>query len=329
MRRREFITLLCGAAAVWPVAAGAQQTGGVRRIGVLMGSVENDPEDQSWVAEFVQQLQKLSWTEGKNIRIDYRWAGGDASRAASYAAELVNLAPDAILAQGATTLKALLQQTRSVPIVFVRVSDPIGGGFVENLARPGGNVTGFTQFEYPIAGKWLETLKQIVPHVARVAIIEGPENPLSFGYMQQIEAAAPSYGVQLIKIVTSDVAEIERAISIFARESNGGLIVLPSPTALIRRVEFAALAAQHRLPAVYPFRPCVLVGGLMSYGINLSYQFRQAAFYIDRILKGEKPGDLSVQQPTKFQLVINLKTAKALGLTIPPSLLATADEVIE
>jgi len=328
MERRELITLLGGVAA-WPIIAHAQQGERVRRIGVLMGSVETDPEEQSWVGEFVQQLQKLNWTDGKNVRIDYRWAGGDASRAASYAAELVALTPDAILGQGATTLKALLQQTRSVPIVFVRVSDPIGGGFVENLARPGGNVTGFTQFEYPIAGKWLETLKQIAPRVTRVATIVGPENPLNFGYMQQIEAAAPLYGVQLIKIAASDVAEIERGISIFARESNGGLIILPSPTALILRAQIASLAAQYQLPAIYPFRPSVMAGGLLSYGIDLSYQFRQAAFYIDRILRGEKPGGLSVQQPTKFQLVINLKTAKALGLTIPQSLLATADEVIE
>ncbi len=213
--------------------------------------------------------------------------------------------------------------------MFVRVSDPIGGGFLENLARPGGNVTGFTQFEYTIAGKWLEVLKEIAPRVTNVAIIQSPENPLNVGYVHQIEPAAPSYGVQLIEITATDDAEFDRAISDFARASNGGLIVLPSPTALIHRAQIAALAALRRLPAIYPFRSSVMAGGLMSYGIDLSYQFRQAATYIDRILKGEKPGDLPVQQPTKFQLVVNLKTAKTLGLTVPQSLLATADEVIE
>jgi ABC-type uncharacterized transport system substrate-binding protein len=328
MKRRDFITLL-GAAAAWPLAARAQQDGRMRRIGVLMASVETDLEDLSWIAEFVHQLRALGWTEGRNVRIDYRWTGGDAGRAATYAAELVSLAPDAILAQGASVLKPLQQQTHSIPIVFVRVSDPVGGGFVENLARPGGNVTGFTQFEYTVAGKWLEALKQIAPRVTRVAIIMGPENPLNSRYVHQIKAAASLHGVQLIEIAESDAGEIERATNLFARESNGGLIVLPGPTMLIHRERIAAVAALCKLPAIYPFRLSVTAGGLMSYGIDLSHQFRQAAFYVDRILKGEKPGDLPVQQPTKFQLAINLKTAKALGLTVPLSLLAIADEVIE
>jgi putative ABC transport system substrate-binding protein len=329
MKRREFITLLGGGAAALalPLAARAQER--VRRIGVLMASVETDPEDRSWIAEFVQQLRALGWTEGRNVRIDYRWTGGDAGRTATYVAELVGLGPDAILAQGASVLKPLQQQARSVPIVFVRVSDPVGGGFVKNLTKPGGNVTGFTQFEYPVAGKWLEMLKRVAPHVTRVAIIMGPENPLNSRYVDHIKAAAPQHGVRLTEIAASDAAVIERATEVFARAANGGLIVLPAPTALIHRERIAALAALHKLPAIYPFRVSVTAGGLMSYGIDLSYQFRQAASYIDRILKGEKPGDLPVQQPTKFQLVINLKAAKALGLAVPPTLLATADEVIE
>ncbi len=329
MRRREFIILLGGATFAGSLSARAQQTDRVRRIGVLMASDKSDSEALAWVAEFVQRLQELGWTDGQNLRIDHRWAGSDASRVGSYAAELVGLAPDAILAQSAVALKALQQQTRSVPIVFVRVSDPIGGGFVENLARPGGNVTGFTQFEYTIAGKWLEALKQIAPRVTRVAILLGPENPLNLRYVHQIEAAAPLLGVQVSQIAASDPGEIERGVSVFGRPSNGGLIVLPSPTALIHRSRIAAIAAQHQLPAIYPFRPSVMAGGLMSYGIDLTNQFRQAASYIDRILKGEKPGNLPIQQPTKFQLVINLKAAKGLGLTVPPGLLASADELIE
>jgi putative ABC transport system substrate-binding protein len=328
MNRREFITLL-GSATAWPLVAHAQQTGPARRIGVLMASDKSEPEALAWVAEFVQRLRELGWTDGQNLRIDYRWGGSDASRAGSYAAELVGLTPDAILAQSAIALKALQQQTRSVPIVFVRVSDPIRGGFVENLAKPGGNVTGFTLFEYTIAGKWLEALKQIAPRVTRAAILLSPENPLNLHYVDQIEAAAPLHGVRVSQIAARDPGEIERAFGVFGRESNAGLIVLPSPMALIHRSQIAAMAAQHQLPAIYPFRPSVMAGGLMSYGIDLAVQFRQAASYIDRILKGEKPGSLPIQQPTNFQLVINLKTAKALGLTIPPILLARADEVIE
>jgi putative ABC transport system substrate-binding protein len=331
MRRRDFIIALCSAAATpaWALVARAQQRGSVRRIGVLMASVESDPEDQVCVKEFVQELRKLGWTDGQNVRIDYRWAGGNVVRAASYAAELVGLAPDAVLAQSAPMLKAMQQATRSVPIVFVRVSDPVDGGFVDNLAKPGGNVTGFTQFEYTITGKWLGVLKQIAPRVVRVAMIVGPENPLSFLYLREIKAVAPSFNVQLTEIVASDAAAIEHAISVFASEPNGGLIVLPSATALNYRAQIATLAALHKLPAIYPYRPSVMAGGLMSYGIDLNLQFRQAASYIDRILKGEKPGDLPIQRPTQFQLVINLKTAKALGLTIPDNLLAIADEVIE
>ena len=328
MRRRHFIALL-GVAAAWPLTVEAQQSEKLRRIGVLMVSDNSDPEAVAWVAELVQRLQELGWMDGQNLRTDYRWAGGDAKRAESFAAELVALAPDAILAQSAIALKALQQQTRSVPIVFVRVSDPIGGGFVENLARPGGNVTGFTQFEYTIAGKWLEALKQMAPHVKRVAIFVAPENPLNLQYVRQIEAAAPLQGVQVSQIAARDPSEIERAFSELGREPNAGLIVLPSPTALTYRSLIATGAAQHQLPTIYPFRPSVMAGGLMSYGIDLAYQFRQAASYIDRILKGEKPGNLPIQQPTKFQLVINLKAAKGLGITVPPGLLASADEVID
>jgi putative tryptophan/tyrosine transport system substrate-binding protein len=330
MRRREFITLFGVAALAGPRAARAQQADRVRRVGVLMSRAAGDPEEQARLAGFLRGLQKLGWTDGRNVRIDYRWAAADADRSRTYAAELVALAPDVILSSGSTSVAALLQTTRTVPIVFVNVVDPIGAGYVARLARPGGNATGFTAFEYSLSGKWLELLKEIAPTLTRIAILRDPALASGIGQFAAIQAMAPSsFGVELSPIDVRDGGEIERDVAAFARESNGGLIVTGSSSAAVHRELIVMLAARHRLPAVYPFRYFVTSGGLISYGPDPIDEFRRAASYVDRILKGEKAADLPVQAPTTYELAINLKTAKALGLTLPPSLLARADEVIE
>jgi putative ABC transport system substrate-binding protein len=329
MIRREFITLLGGAAATWPLAARAQQPDRVRRIGVLMGQAEDDPEAQARVAAFQQSLQRLGWSDGRNVRIDSRWAAGDSDRTRRYAAELIALAPDVILAPGSFTMGPLLQATRTVPIVFVHVPDPVGAGFVDSLARPGGNATGFILFEYATSAKWLEVLKQIAPGVTRVAVIRDPALTSGTGQFAAVQAVAPSLGVEVSPVNVRDAAEIERAITAFARSPNGGLILTGSALSQVHRQTIIALAARHKLPAIYYERYVVAEGGLISYGPSLVDQFQRAAGYVDRILKGEKPADLPVQTPTKYELVINLKTAKSLGLDVPSSLLARADEVIE
>jgi putative tryptophan/tyrosine transport system substrate-binding protein len=329
MRRREFITLLGGAVAAWPLAASGQQSERVRRIGVLMATSADDAEAKARIAAFVRSLQQLGWTVGKNVRIDYRLAGIDADTLRKYAAELVALAPDVILAQSSPSIAPLLQATHTVPIVFTLVADPVGAGYVDSLAHPGGNATGFTVFEYSIGGKWLELLKEIAPRVTRVAVLREATvaaGPAQFGAAQTV---APSLGMELRPVNTRDAGEIERAITAFAREANSGLLVTGSSSATLHRDLIVTLAAQHRLPAVYFNRFFVTAGGLISYGADYVDQFRRAAGYVDRILKGEKPADLPVQAPTKYELVLNLKTAKALGLDIPTTVLARADEVIE
>jgi len=329
MKRRAFITLLGGAAAAWPLAARAQQRERMRLIGVLMNLAERDPEGQARIAAFREGLGKLGWTEGREVQIEYRWFAGDPERAQAYAADLVKLKPEVIFAGTAPSLAPLQRETRSVPIVFAQVADPVGGGFVASLARPGGNITGFAQFEYAIGAKWLELLKQIAPQVARAAIVYDPTNPEASEYLPPIEAAAQSLGVQVSISAVRSVAEIERAIEQFTREPNGGLIPLPSPLMAVHRDLIISLAMRHRLPNVYAYRYYPIGGGLASYGIDNIELYRRAASYVDRILRGEKPDDLPVQQATKFELVINLKTAKALGLDPPISLLARTDEVIE
>jgi putative tryptophan/tyrosine transport system substrate-binding protein len=301
----------------------------MRRIGVLNSSTIDDPEYQARITAFLQQLAQLGWIEGRNVRIDTRWGAADVDRARKYAAELIDLTPDVILANSSAALAALLQATRTVPIVFTAVADPVGAGYVDSLARPGGNVTGFLLYEYSTAAKWLELLKEIAPRVTRVAVLRESAIAAGPGQFGVIQAAAPSLGVEVRPVDVRNASEIERALTVFAQGSNGGLIVTGSPGALLHRTLIAALAAQLRLPAVYPFRYHVLSGGLISYGPDTIDVYRLAAGYVDRILKGEKPTDLPVQAPTKNELVINLKTAKALGLTVPPSLLARADEVIE
>ena len=328
MKRREFITLLGGAAA-WPLAVRAQQRERVRRIGVLMSLAADDPEGQARLTAFVQGLQELGWTDGRNVQIDYRWPAGDAERIRRYAAELAALAPDIILAGGGAVVPSLLQATRAIPIVFTQTPDPVGAGFVESLARPGGNVTGFMLYEYGIGAKWLELLKEIAPHVTRAAVIRDAAIASGIGQWGAIQTAAPSFGVELRPVDVRDASEIERAIAAFARSPNGGLIVAASTLAVVHRDLIVTLAARHKLPAVYPSRFFVRSGGLIFYGPDSVEPHRRAAGYVDRILKGEKPADLPVQAPTKYELAINLKTAKALGLDVPPTLLARADEVIE
>jgi putative tryptophan/tyrosine transport system substrate-binding protein len=328
MRRREFITLLGGAAA-WPLAARAQQGERVRRIGVLMSSAGTDPEGTVRLTAFQRGLQELGWNVGRNVRIDARWTGANPDDIRRYAAEFVALPPDVILAAGSVTLGPLLQATRTVPIVFVHVPDPVGAGFVDSLARPGGNATGFTQFEYGVSGKWLELLKQIAPGVTRVAVLRDLAISAGIGQWGAIQSVAPSFAVELSPIGMRDAGEIERAVTAFARSPNGGLILTAGPLGGLHRHLIITLAARHKLPTVYFERYFVTDGGLISYGTDLVDQYRRAASYVDRILKGEKPADLPVQAPSKYDLVINLKTAKALGIEVPPTLLARADEVIE
>jgi len=329
MNRREFIMLLGGAAAAWPLAARAQQGGRMRRVGVLQNLASDDPAEQARLMAFGQGLQELGWTIGRNVRIENRWSAGDPERIRRNTEEMVALAPDVILASGNAGVAPLLQATRTVPVVFVIVPDPVGAGFVDSLARPGGNATGFIAYEYGLSGKWLEVLKEIAPGVTRAAVIRDPALASGPGQFAAIQSIAPSLGVEVSPVNVRDAGEIERAITAFAHSPNGGLIVTGSALVGLHRHLIIALAARHKLPAVYVERTYVAAGGLVSYGSDFLDQYRRAASYVDRILKGEKPADLPVQQPTKYELVINLKTAKALGLDIPPTLLARADEVIE
>ena len=329
MRRREFITLIGGAAAAWPFAVRAQQPERMRRIGILLPATADDAEFQAWVGSFLQGLQQSGWIIGRNVQIDTRWATANAVAIRRHATELVALAPDVILAHGTMSVGPSLEATHTVPIVFPVAADPVSAGFVNNLARPGGNATGFMNFEYGMAGKWLELLKEIAPGVTRAAVLRDTTNPTGIAMFGVIQAIAPSFRVELTSVNIRDEPETERAIAAFGRSSNVGLVVTPSGSALRHRDLIVALAARHKLPAVYFERSYVAVGGLVSYGADFVDLYRQAAGYVDRILKGEKPADLPVQAPTKLQLVINVKTAKALGLTIPPAVLARADEVIE
>ena len=327
-RRRDFVALL-GAAAAWPLAARAQQGGRMRRIGVLMDATADDAESQARLAAFRQGLQSLGWTDDHNVRIDIRWSAGNADDIRKYAMELVALAPEAILAGTGGTVPALQRATRTIPIVFAQTIDPVGGGFIKSLARPGGNTTGFTQFEYTLAGKWPELLKRVAPALTRAAVLRDPTTAAGIGQWAVTQAAAASIGMELTPIAVRDPEEIEREIGGFAQGANGGLIQVVGTRANIHRQLVIAQAARHRLPAIYPYRFHVVAGGLISYGPDLVSQYRRAAGYVDRILKGEKPADLPVQAPVKYELVINLKAAKALGLEVPPTLLARADEVIE
>ncbi|MET0631600.1 MAG: ABC transporter substrate-binding protein [Xanthobacteraceae bacterium] len=329
MKRRDFITLLGGAAAALPRAARAQQSDRVRRIGVLIPVAADDAEAKARLAAFQQGLRQLGWIDGRNVQIDTRWAGGDAERIRTHAAELVALTPDVILAAGGVVMGPLLQATRTVPIVFTQTPDPVGAGFVASLARPGGNATGFALFEFGISVKWLELLKEIAPRVTRAAALRDPAIPAGLGQLGAIQGVAPSFGVELSFVDVRDAPEIERAVATFARHANTGMIVLSSAMAIVHRNLIIALAARHKLPAVYSARYFVTSGGLISYGPDTIEPHRSAAAYVDRILKGEKPADLPVQAPTKYELAINLKTAKALGLDVPATLLARADEVIE
>jgi putative ABC transport system substrate-binding protein len=328
VKRRDFITLIGGAAA-WPIAARAQQPERMRRIGVLLSQAESDPVARSYITAFVTRLRELGWTEGKNLGIDYRWGDGDTTRMPPLAKELVGLQPDALLAATAVSAVHLRQYTLTIPIVFTQVGDPVALGLVTSLARPNGNITGFTSFDYAIGGKWVQALKECVPGLTRVAVIFESGNPSSVQYVTAMEAAASSVGVKLVPSPVQSEVEIEQGFASVAAQSSGAVIAVPTAGVVRNRQQIIALATKHRLPAMYPYRFFAAEGGLMSYGTDMASQFRQAALYIDRILKGEKPSDLPVQLPTKFELVINLKTAKDLGLTIPTGLLVRADEVIE
>ncbi len=329
MKRREFITLIGGAAVTLPLAARAQQPERIRRVSVLMNTVADDAEGQARLIAFGQGLAELGWTDGRNVRIDIRWGAGDAERFRRYAVELVALAPDVILAASGTAVPPLLQATRTVPIVFAQTIDPVGSGFVASLARPGGQATGFTQIEFGMSGKWLELLKQIAPRVTRAAVIRDPSEPAGMGQWGAIQALAPSLGVEVSPVDARDADDMERPVTAFVGSSNGGIVVTASAATAVHREKIVSLAARHRLPAVYPYRYHITSGGLISYGPDTIEPYRRAASYVDRILKGEKPADLPVQAPTKYELAINLKTARALGLDVPPTLLARADEVIE
>ena len=329
MRRREFISLLGGAAASWPLAARAQQRERMRRVGVLTPFPADDAEGQARLTAFAQTLQQAGWTLGHNLRLDYRWGDGKAETMRKYAAELAALAPDVILANSSAAVSALLQVSRTIPIVFAAVADPVGAGYVESLARPGGNATGFTALEYSFAGKWLELIKEISPRVTRLAVLRDSAIAAGPGQFGVLQAFAPSLGLELRPVDLQEAGEIERSINAFAQGSNGGLIVTGSPAATAHRELIVSLAAQNRLPAVYYSPFYCTAGGLICYGVDFLDQFRRAAGYVDRILKGEKPADLPVQAPVKYELTINVKTAKALGLEVPSTLLALADEVIE
>jgi len=329
LKRREFISLLGGATAAWPLTAQAQQPDRMRRIGVLMNRAAASPDGQARLAAFQQALQQLGWSDGRNIRIDIRWGADDVDLERRYAAELIALMPDVILAAGSVSVAAVQQASRSVPIVFASVGDPVGVGFVDSLARPGGNATGFMAWEYSLSGKWLELLKEVARGVKRAAVLRDTANPGGIGEFSAIQAVAPSLGVEVSAVDVRDAGEIERSIAAFARSANGGLVVTATATATVHNDLIIALAARHKLPAVYGNRFAVTGGGLISYGTDLIDQFRRAAGYVDRILKGAKPTDLPVQAPTKYELVVNLKTAKALGLDVPASVLARADEVLE
>jgi len=328
MQRRQFIALL-GGAATWPLTARAQQGERMRRIGVLLAATADDARFQTFLGAFLQELQSLGWSIGRNVQVDTRWATANAAAIRKHAAELAALEPDVILAHGSSTVAQLLQATRTVPIVFPVVADPVGAGFVDSLGRPGGNATGFMSFEYGMGGKWLELLKQIAPGVIRVAVFRDASSPSGNAQFGAIQAMAPSLRVEVTPVNMRDAGEIERFLAAFARAPSGGLVVAASAPAYSYRDLIITLAARHKLPAVYYEHSFAAAGGLMSYGPDYVDQYRQAAHYIDRILKGDKPADLPVQAPTKFELVINLKTARALGLTVPPSLLASANEVIE
>jgi putative tryptophan/tyrosine transport system substrate-binding protein len=328
LKRREFITLLGGAAAAWPLAAQAQAER-VRRVGVLQNFAADDAEGQVRLTAFGQGLQQLGWTVGRNLRIDYGWSVGDAERIRKSVADIVALSPDIILAAGGRNMTVLQQANRTIPVVFVTISDPVSGGFVESMSHPGGNATGFSILEWSMTGKWLELLKQLVPQMTRVAVLRDPNNPGGTGQLGAIQGVAPTLGVAVTPVGIRDAVEIERGLMDFARSPNGGLIVTSSILTEVHRDLIIALAGRHRLPAIYSARYLVVAGGLLSYGPDLVDQYRLAAGYVDRILKGEKPANLPVQAPTKYQLVINLKTAKTLGLEVPPTLLASADEVIE
>jgi putative tryptophan/tyrosine transport system substrate-binding protein len=329
LRRRQVLTLFGGAAAAWPLAARAQQTERVRRVGVLMSVAAEGPDGQPRLAAFLKGLQALGWTDGRNVRIDLRWGAGDAERSRNYVTELVALGLDVILASGDHPVMALQQATRTVPIVFAMVADPVGAGFVESLAHPGGNTTGFTLYEYNMSGKWLELLKEIAPGVKRVAVIREAGTAAGTGQFTGVQAGAPGLGLELSPIGVRDVGEMERAVAAFSRSPNGGMIVTGSAQAAVHRDLIVTLAARHRLPTVYVARFFVTAGGLISYGPDFLDEHRRAAGYVDRILRGEKAADLPVQAPTKYELVINLKTAKALDLDLPATVLARADEVIE
>jgi putative tryptophan/tyrosine transport system substrate-binding protein len=330
MKRREFVKLLGAAAAAWPLAGRAQQGQRVRRIGIVIGATAaGDAEGQARIDVFRQAMELLGWTTGRNLQIEYRWGMADPASIRKYAAELVTSAPDVILSSGAFSLAQLLQETRTVPIVFVNVADPVGAGFVNSLSRPGGNATGFMQFEYSLSAKWLELLKQIAPGVTRAAVLRDAALTSGIGQFAVIQSVASSVGVEVSPVNVHEAGEIERTVAAFARSPNGGLVVTSSALVVRHRELIVRLAASHKLPAVYYRRLFVDDGGLLSYGYDLLDQFRRAATYVDRILKGEKPADLPVQAPTKYELLINLKAAKTLGLDVPPMLLARADEVIE
>jgi putative tryptophan/tyrosine transport system substrate-binding protein len=329
VNRREFIRVLGGAAA-WPRVAHAQPIDRIRRIGALMGPAESDPEARAWLAAFEQGLAELGWSEHRNLRLDYRWAGGDLARIRGLAKDLVEQQPDLILASNSPGVAALMRETRTIPIVFASLSDPVDSGLISNLARPGANVTGFSAFEYSLAGKWLEVLKAIAPGISRVALVFNPETaPFAQNYISTLQAAGALLAVEPSAAPVHDAGEIERAIAAQAREPGGSILVMPTNFAMVNRAPIIALAARYRLPAIYPFRVMAIEGGLAFYGAGPPTLYRRAASYADRILRGANPGELPVQQPTKYELVINLKTAKALGLDVPTSVLALADEVIE
>jgi putative ABC transport system substrate-binding protein len=329
IKRRDFITLIGGAAVSWPLAARAQQPERMRRIGVLMGTADTDPDQKALVSVFVRALEDLGWKEGTNIHVEYRWAAGDTARLRAQAEEFARLAPDAIFAQGTPATAALRRAAPTTSLVFVNVTDPVGSGLVSSLAYPGGNITGFTNYELSMGGKWLEILQEIAPAITHVGVVFNPDNPVMPGQVRSIEAAGPKFGIQMSTRPVRNDEEIEQAIKASASEANAGLLVLLDFLTLAHRELIIGLATRHRLPTGYSLRVFATSGGLFSYGVDPVDLFHRGASYVDRILKGAKPTDLPVQQPTKYELVINLKTAKSLGLTVPETLLATADEVIE